>query len=515
MDGSASVKPDPAMTALHLDLLFRGTAGYVPIRILQEKDGVPFRKVLPFILNDVELVTRVTPLVLKAAAAGAASFVVPATVQKPGSAKKADISQMTCLLVDLDTGDVAAARAHLEAHLGQASLIVMSGGVTDTGQSRLHLYWRLTAVVSGSDLTRLCELRGILAAKVGGDTSFASPHQPIRLAGSIYAKSGLHRLVQIVNTCDQIYALQQIDKAVCEMPTLAGIAAPAFSIATGVKGPSASDLKLRKIRADGQDEVTRFAAVGKVIGHWLHVVRSGRITMAHAWEQVQNHNAACIDPPWTDTRLRESFDALLKRDVKTHGQMPDLGQFSESEPGADGSAGTANEDSGPQTLPEAVFLSEDDLADRFVTRFRSELRFVPARGAWMRWTGQLWKQDETSLATDRIRMICRVAADMLSDEKMARKLCSERTIAAVGKLARTDPRIAEPGSAWDRGEMIINTPAGTLDLATGEMRPHSSGDLLTRITSASVGQNCPRWLRFIDEVTGGKPGLADYLQRVA
>ncbi len=338
-------------------------------------------------------------------------------------------------------GDINAARLHLEAHLGEASLVVLSGGITDEGQSRLHLYWRLTEVVSGPQLMQLCDLRGILARKVGGDTSFDSPHQPIRLAGSIYGKSGHRRLVQITNSSDQVYEFAQIDRAVQQMPPLDGLLAAAPVIATREKGPTAAELKQRRIRSEGRDDVTRFQAVGKVIGHWLHVARGGSMTMADAWTHVQEHNAACIEPPWDEAKLRESFDALLERDIASHGPMPELNDIADwaihSESGFDAGADVGTASQG--CLPDAVFLSDDDVASRFAERFRRGLRYGAARGSWMVWTGKVWKPDETRLALNQVRAICRVVASAVNDDKMARRICSERSINAVEKLARTDP----------------------------------------------------------------------------
>ena len=506
--------PDQDMISRHVNLLFRDTAGFVPLRILKEKDGTDVKNVLPFEPVAPDLASSVIAQARRAAVTGAGTFVVPGTVGKVGSAKASDIVQMTCLLVDLDKGDIAAAKAHLAAHLGPASIIVKSGGQTDEGQSRLHLYWRLSEVVSGANLARVCKLRAILARKVGGDTAFASAHQPIRLAGTIYGKSKVRRLVEIIDQTDLVYTLYEIDRAVCEMPTLDGLPPSALKIDATGKGPNIAELKFTKIRSNGQDDITRFAAIGKVIGHWLHLARSGRITIEAAWDHVQDHNAACIDPPWDVSQLRASFDALLNRDVVSHGPMPSLGKLfmsnnDDEHQFASGGASSA------RRLPDVVFLSEDDVADRFVTLSRNEMRFIPTRGAWMVWADRVWKPDETRAAFDRVRMICRVTADTVNDQKMARQLCRERTINAVEKLARTDPRIAEAASAWDRGDMIINTPAGTLDLLTGEMRPHSPHDLLTRISGAAPAGECPRWMQFLDEVTGQKAGLAGYLQRVA
>ena len=133
----------------------------------------------------------------------------------------------------------------------------------------------------------------------------------------------------------------------------------------------------------------------------------------------------------------------------------------------------------------------------------------------MIWTGRVWQPDERHSAIDKIRLSCRVVAATINDEQMARKLCSQRTITAVEKLARTDPRIAETGNVWDRGPMILNTPAGIIDLATGELKSHDAALLHTRIAGASPQGSCPRWLRFLQEVTGGNQDLVDYLQRVA
>lgn len=272
---------------------------------------------------------------------------------------------------------------------------------------------------------------------------------------------------------------------------------------------------MKKIRSDGQDEVTRFTAVGKVIGHWLHVARSGRLTLDEAWDHVQDHNAACIDPPWSEARLRTSFDAIYQRDIANHGPMPDFGP---DLPPTDSDEIQSDDDgasASPMFIPDAVFLSEDDLADRFAERFRRKFRHAAARGCWMIWTGRVWKPDERHSAIDKIRLSCRVVAATINDEQMARKLCSQRTITAVEKLARTDPRIAETGNVWDRGPMILNTPNGIIDLATGELKSHDAALLLTRIAGASPQGSCPRWLRFLKEVTGGNQDLVDYLQRVA
>ena len=129
---------------------------------------------------------------------GAAVYVIPGTVAAAGQAKAAEVLQMQAVVVDIDNGDIAAKRAHLERHLGPPTMVVESGGITAEGQRKAHVWWKLTEPAEGSDLARVTRLRGDIAAKVGGDMHFRSAHQPIRVAGSVYYKNNLKTQVQIV-----------------------------------------------------------------------------------------------------------------------------------------------------------------------------------------------------------------------------------------------------------------------------------------------------------------------------
>jgi putative DNA primase/helicase len=61
----------------------------------------------------------------------------------------------------------------------------------------------------------------------------------------------------------------------------------------------------------------------------------------------------------------------------------------------------------------------------------------------------------------------------------------------------------------------LNTPAGVINLETFETRRAQATDYITKITAVAPSGDCPRWLQFIDEVTGGDKELGAYLARVA
>src|SRR4029077_9001521 len=58
------------------------------------------------------------------------------------------------------------------------------------------------------------------------------------------------------------------------------------------------------------------------------------------------------------------------------------------------------------------------------------------------------------------------------------------------------------------------TPAGTVDLRTGRLRPSDRRDGITKTTAvAPDNKDCTRWLRFLQEATGRDAELITFLQQ--
>jgi putative DNA primase/helicase len=160
-------------------------------------------------------------------------------------------------------------------------------------------------------------------------------------------------------------------------------------------------------------------------------------------------------------------------------------------------------------------FSEEALALRFSDLHADSLRFVNEWSRWMSWDGCRWREDRTLAVFDRVRASCRGAsAECGTDEKTGVRLASKFTVAAVERLIQSDRRHAAIAEQWDADPWFLNTPAGTVDLRTGELRRHESGHYLTKITGASPGGDCPQWRCFLDRVTDGNYELQAFLQRV-
>ncbi|MAM62363.1 phage/plasmid primase, P4 family [Maritimibacter sp. UBA3975] len=484
---------DPGMIDSFVQIVFGYLDGQVPVRLLAEK-GTPAQKPKAFTLPCSGLSEALVAPAQGAVRSARAVYVVPGTVATGSSGKAKDVKSTGVVLVDLDDGDIMKKREHLEHALGPASMVVASGGRTKDGQEKIHLYWRLTKAAEGAEMERVRSVRERIAARVAGDPSFKSLHQPIRVAGTIHGKHGRFSLTRIVSISSVEYELGDLEDRVAAMPQLAASSGHSMKVDAARDGPGAHDLMTRTIREGAVDEVTRFEALSKVIGHWVRTARLGRCSIDEAWRAVVDHNAASISPPWDEARLRREFDALLERDTGNH-----------SHP---------NRAYDPNSRLTTNF-SDDTLAALFVDREGSDWRYVAAWKAWLIWTGACWQRDETSRVREQVRQACRAAALTCEKPNDVHRICSDKTISAVVRIAASDPSIAIRTSDLDAFPMLLNTPAGVINLETGEVRDHDRDLLLTQTTAAAPGRGCPRWIRFLGEITNGDADLQAYLKRLA
>lgn len=165
--------------------------------------------------------------------------------------------------------------------------------------------------------------------------------------------------------------------------------------------------------------------------------------------------------------------------------------------------------------PRPPEFTDESLALRFADRHADDLRYVAAWGKWLHWTGTKWALDDTLLAFDRSRAICREAAMACNQPKIASNVARAATVAAVERLARADRRHAATADQWDVNPFLLNTPDGVVDLRTGKTGVHEPSDYFTKITSVSPHGQCPTWHGFLHRITAGDGDLQNFLQRVA
>lgn len=501
-DGDGTSQPidlNPAMIGIFAKVLFNYCEGWVAVREFPEKGGANRPPNTPFFAANSDLAAKLAAEANVAATTGAALYVVAGTVSAPGKAKAADVVAMQVVLVDLDHGDIESKRVHLVHHLGQPTLEVASGGITIEGQHKRHLYWKLTEPAQGGDVATVCRLRGEIAAKVGGDPSFRSAHQPIRVAGSVYRKGGVKRLATILAENPAEYDLAELTEAARAMPSLEGEATPASNSNNGSPAKGAvTELFGKRVREEGADGVTRFDALSRIIGYWVRHCRDGHVTREQAWEEIVAYNEARIEPPWPLDRLKHEARQLWRRDAKRNS----------------GGAGDAAEgtNSGNESVPAK--FTEDAIALEFTRRFGVDWSYVAVWGQWLTWSGARWERETTLRAFDLSRLVCRDTAAQCPKPNIKARLSSAGTVAAVERLARADRRHAVGSDQWDRDLWLLNTPGCVVDLRTGEVLGHDRALAMTKVTTASPNGDCPTWRQFLATVTAGDVELQAYLRRV-
>jgi P4 family phage/plasmid primase-like protien len=182
--------------------------------------------------------------------------------------------------------------------------------------------------------------------------------------------------------------------------------------------------------------------------------------------------------------------------------------------------------------------SHDGLALELGDLWHADARHVAAWGMWLFNDGNIWRLDEQLQHMTRTRAFLRAKADeaVQTAEQMAARdkanadkirekaagtaktLRAAQTVAQVVGLARSNRAQAATVSQWDADPMLLGTPAGTLDLRTGALRPARGDDHITKsvaVAPAAEGTASPLWSAFLARVTNGDAALQEYLQRLA
>jgi putative DNA primase/helicase len=162
-------------------------------------------------------------------------------------------------------------------------------------------------------------------------------------------------------------------------------------------------------------------------------------------------------------------------------------------------------------------LSDEALALKFAGKHADDLKYVDQWGKWFYWDRNVWREDTSRIARDRVRAVCReVAAGIPNDRKNARRICSTTVDNAVLIKATADRLLAATVSQWDADPYLLNTPKGVVDLKSLKFRSNCPIDYMTKMTAVSPDPHgsIVQWKKFLYRCTGGDSGFVNYLQRL-
>jgi putative DNA primase/helicase len=165
-------------------------------------------------------------------------------------------------------------------------------------------------------------------------------------------------------------------------------------------------------------------------------------------------------------------------------------------------------------------------AERLVRLFGQDLRHVHLWSKWLAWDGRCFAIDQTGeidrRAKDTVRAMYEDAAKLEDPEERkklaiwARKSESAARRDAMIQLARSEPGIPVCHEQLDADPWVLNVMNGTVDLRTGELRPHRRTDLITKLAPVIYDRDAtaPTWAGFLERVLPD-PGVRSFVQRAA
>lgn len=223
-----------------------------------------------------------------------------------------------------------------------------------------------------------------------------------------------------------------------------------------------------------------------------------------------NTNTPINKPTWAERRaIASSFSHKAAPFINETVVTPEQARFTEA-----------------QLLAlDAGLDSLDVRASEFIYGVKDELRYVQSRGMWLYWDDTVWRWDTSGKAQELVKDFGRSFAmfekAVTDDERKRRmrwykELTEPKGINSILTLAQTDPILAANIEHFDAGVIELNTPAGVVNLKTGELSAPTAARLVRRSTAVAPDANCktPLYDNLLSEAFMGQPALSDYFEKM-
>jgi len=177
--------------------------------------------------------------------------------------------------------------------------------------------------------------------------------------------------------------------------------------------------------------------------------------------------------------------------------------------------------------PFNYHLTDLGNAQFFADLYGEDVKHCTVWNKWLVWDGKRWTLDSTAkvhrLAKKTVAELYKKAGDI--EEQKAREALarhalaseSESRINAMLNLAESEPNIAVEPSKFDTNPWLLNVANGTLDLRTGELRPHDRNDYITKLVPVEYRPDMPTplWDAFLNRIMEGNQALIRFIQKAA
>jgi putative DNA primase/helicase len=184
----------------------------------------------------------------------------------------------------------------------------------------------------------------------------------------------------------------------------------------------------------------------------------------------------------------------------------------------------------PKKLPGSS-RTDSGNAELFAYIYENLVLFDHKQQRWLIWDGRKsrWCEDKTGRVRELTKAVARMRAQValnrpsLTEHQRAEQKAeiawalqsqSLYRINAASELAKSAPRIADPGDGWNEDPWLFGVENGVVDLRTGNLRVGTQENRITKFSPVIFDSNagCPRFQQFLTEVFDGDSALISYVQ---
>ncbi|MFC1835038.1 phage/plasmid primase, P4 family [Thermodesulfobacteriota bacterium] len=160
-------------------------------------------------------------------------------------------------------------------------------------------------------------------------------------------------------------------------------------------------------------------------------------------------------------------------------------------------------------------------AQRLVDAHGEDLRWCPKLNTWFKWDGSRWAQVDAEVVHSLAKAVIKGIYDRAYAEEakvksnFALKSQDQRSIKRMVDSAKSEPGMLVEPDVFDQDPYALNVKNGTIDLKTGELRPHDRGDMITKVCPVDFDPEAKcRWFKaFLRKIFGEDKRLIRFLQK--
>ncbi len=169
--------------------------------------------------------------------------------------------------------------------------------------------------------------------------------------------------------------------------------------------------------------------------------------------------------------------------------------------------------------------NDSGFAEAIADYLGEEIAYCPQSETWFTLSDARWLPDSCGrhialvkgIASEALKMAATIADDAERSAAVSRALMcgNSHAIKKAVEMVAVDSRLQVAAESIDGDPWLLGVENGTLDLHTSTLITPPRETFVTRFagTRFDAEAQCPLWSGFIDRVTAGHAGLAEFLQR--